>query len=299
MTHPTTLTQATTTGWHGSLQLEFARDPRGTHLTRSFVQAPLKVQRPFYPEGDEVCHLVTLHTAGGVVGGDRLSLDVTLHPQAHTLITTAAAGKVYRSNGQTAQQTVQIRVAESACLEWLPQETIVFDGAQYQQDVRIDLAENALWLGWELTRLGRTARGEQFLSGMWRSRTQVWQNDQPIWIDPQRVEGGSEMLTSLHGLAGCPVIGSFAVVGRSLSPEIVEKARSLWQPGTGAINRASSPLPTPHSPLPQIGVTRLTSGMLCRYRGHSTLEARRWFTQVWHLVRSELLNRPGCNPRVW
>ncbi|MDX2214478.1 MAG: urease accessory protein UreD [Oculatellaceae cyanobacterium bins.114] len=291
--HPTVLTQLTPAmGWHGSLQLEFAHDSRGTHLNRSYVQAPLKVQRPFYPEGTEVCHLVTLHTAGGVVGGDRLSLDITLDPHAHALITTAAAGKVYRSNGQTAQQTVQIHVAESACLEWLPQESIVFDGAHYQQNVRIDLAENALWMGWELTRLGRTARGEQFLSGVWRSHTQVWQNNQPIWIDPQRVEGGSEMLTSLHGLASCPVVGSFAVIGRSLDPELVEKARSLWQPGTGAINRVSS------SP-PQIGVTRLTAGLLCRYRGHSTLEARRWFTQVWHLMRQEVLNRPGCNPRVW
>lgn len=288
------------TGWQGSLQLEFAHDHRGTHLHRSEVQAPLKVQRPFYPEGSEVCHLVTLHTAGGVVGGDRLSLDITLHPQAHALITTAAAGKIYRSKGQTAQQTIQIQLAEGACLEWLPQETIVFDSAEYQQNVRIDLAENALWMGWELTRLGRTARGEQFLSGNWRSHTQVWQGNCPLWIDPQWVQGGSAMLTSLHGLAECPVVGSFAVVGRSLSPELVAKARALWQSHTPLQNQNSEfKIQNPPLTPSQTGVTRLMAGMLCRYRGHSTLEARRWFTQVWHLVRLELLNRPGCNPRVW
>jgi urease accessory protein len=282
------------------------------------MQAPLKVQRPFYPEGAEVCHLVMLHTAGGVVGGDRLSLDITLHPQAHALMTTAAAAKIYRSNGQTAHQTIHLKLAKGACLEWLPQEAIAFNGAHYQQEVRVDLAEDALWMGWELTRLGRTARGEQFSTGLWRSRTQVWQHDRPLWIDPQRIEGGSEVLNSLHGLAGCSVIGSFAVVGRSLSPSLVERARSLWQPlpyspapitsdptlntqhstpETSAINHVS---PIQHSLTPaQTGVTRLMSGLLCRYRGHSTLEARRWFTQVWHLLRLELCDRPSCPPRVW
>ncbi|MBW4661605.1 MAG: urease accessory protein UreD [Drouetiella hepatica Uher 2000/2452] len=249
------------------------------------MQAPLKVQRPFYPEGREVCHTVMLHTAGGMVGGDRLSLNIRLHPQALALVTTASAAKVYRSSGATAQQTTQIHLAAGSSLEWFPQETIVFDGAIYRQDLRVELEANAIWTGWEITRLGRTARGEKFSTGEWRSRTEVWQQGRLLWIDPQYLTGGGEMLDSSHGLAGYPVIGSFAFIGQIVDPELVTKARSLF--------------PSSPSSNSQAGATRLMSGLLCRYRGNSTTEVRHWFTQVWHLLRPVYAGRSGCVPRVW
>jgi urease accessory protein len=285
---PSSTSFDTSLGWQGRLELEYAQHQGNTQLIRSQVQAPLKVQRPFYPEGADWCHSVILHTAGGIVGGDRLALDITLQPQAQALITTAAAAKIYRSTGAQAQQTTQIHVAEGACLEWLPQETIVFNGANYRQDLRVELGANALWMGWELTRLGRSARGEKFDQGEWRSRTEIWQSGRLMWIDPQWLKGGSEMLISPHGLAGYPVVGSFAIVGRSVSAALVEQARSCW-----AEQAAKSGQPS------DAGVTRLMSGLLCRYRGNSTVEARRWFMAVWHLVRLELLDRPSCKPRVW
>jgi urease accessory protein len=273
----------TTSSWEGVLQLVFAQRHRGTQIIQADVQAPLKFQRPFYPEGPEVCHGVMLHTAGGVVGGDRLTYDVALQSNAHALLTTAAAAKIYRSTGQIADQTVHLTVAEQACLEWLPQETILFDGACYQQNMRVDLAENALWLGWDIIRLGRSARGETFNTGQWRSHTEVWQANTPLWIDPQWVQGGSKMMTSPQGLAGRPVVGSLVLIGRPVSQASLDKARALWTPTSQA----------------EAGVTRLISGLLCRYRGHSTTEARRWFTQVWDVLRQEMLMRPSCIPRAW
>jgi urease accessory protein len=278
----------TPSGWHGKIDLTFVHSANGTQLVHCQGQAPLKVQRPFYPEGEEVCHTVVLHTAGGVVGGDRLSVDLHLQPQAQALITTAAAAKIYRSNGQQARQRVQISVAEAACLEWLPQETIVFDQALYRQDMRVDLAPGALWLGWESTRFGRSARGEQFTQGDWRSHTEVWQEGVPLWCDRQWLPASEELFHSPHGLAGCPVVGSFAFVGQSVEPELVQKARHLWMAEAGG-NASSG----------EAGVTRLQSGLLCRYRGQSTLQVRRWFVEVWQLIRQSYLQRPACIPRVW
>ncbi len=103
------------------------------------------------------------------MGGDILSTNIHLQPQTNALITTATAGKIYRSNGLPARQTVQIQVDANAGLEWFPQETILFDGANYRQDLRVELATGANFLGWEITRLGRSARGEKFLHGEWRS----------------------------------------------------------------------------------------------------------------------------------
>ncbi|HEY9610026.1 urease accessory protein UreD [Allocoleopsis sp.] len=279
-------------GWHGSLELVYVHQHNGTQLTHAQMQAPLKVQRSFYPEGSAVCHSVVLHTAGGVVGSDRLSQTIHLSPRAHALITTAAASKIYGSRGRTrtspegqeARQTIHIQIDTDACLEWLPQETIVFDGAVYQQDLQVELAPGASWLGWEITRFGRSARGERFLQGEWRSHTEVWQQGRPLWIDRQWLPAGEEICNSPHGLAGQPIVASLAWVGQVVSPEIVEKARLLWK----AEERQG-----------EAGVTQLMSGLLCRYRGSSTSEVRNWFTQVWQLLRLSFLGRPSCPPRVW
>ena len=269
--------------WHGSLDLVYAQQQGKTQIIHSQMKAPLKVQRPFYPE-DGVCHSVVLHTAGGIVGGDRNSLTFHLQPHAQALITTATAGKIYRSDGLQSRQSIQMQVEANACLEWLPQEAIVFDGAIYRQDLQVELAPGAKWLGWEITRFGRTARGERFLTGDWKSHTEVWQQGVPLWIDRQWLPAGAKIIDSPHGLAGQPIVGSLAWIGQAVEPEIIEKARELWQK-----QHSSS----------QGGVTCLPRGLLCRYRGSSTTEVRNWFTDVWQLLRSSLLNRSICPPRVW
>jgi urease accessory protein len=268
-------------GWHGKLNLVYADRHNTTKLIYSHHQAPLKVQRPFYPEGEKVCHSVILHTAGGMVGGDRLSSNIHLQPQAQTLITTAAASKIYRSNGLQARQTIQMQVDADACLEWLPQETILFNNAIYRQDLRVELATGASFLGWEITRFGRSARGEKFLQGEWRSHTEIWQEGIPLWIDRQYLPGSEDIFHSPHGLAGKPIVGSLVWVSGGVSAEIVEKTRNLWH-GEG-----------------EAGVSRLQHGLLCRYRGASTSEVRNWFIDVWQLLRVSFLNRGNCIPRVW
>lgn len=268
-------------GWHGKLNLVYADRQGKTQLIYDRHQAPLKVQRPFYPEGEKVCHSVILHTAGGMVGGDRLSSNIHLQPQAQTLITTAAASKIYRSNGLQARQTIQMQVDAGACLEWLPQETILFNNAIYRQDLRVELATGASWLGWEITRFGRSARGEKFLQGEWRSHTEIWQQGVPLWIDRQYLPGSENVFHSPHGLGGKPIVGSLVWVGDAVSGEIVEKTRNLWN-GEG-----------------EAGVSRLQHGLLCRYRGASTSEVRNWFIDVWQMLRVSFLNRGNCIPRVW
>ncbi len=274
-----------TSGWLGSLELVYVNCDGATQLRRSLVKAPLKVQRPFHPEGKAVCHSVVLHTAGGIVGGDRLEQKIHLEPNASALITTAAAGKIYRSNGQLARQTIEIQVDPGACLEWLPQETIVFNGAIYRQDLRVELAPNANWLGWEITRFGRSARGEKFFQGEWRSGAEIWQQGQPLWIDRQWLPAGEAIFTSPHGLAGQPIVASLIWIGQPVSQEIIDRARTLWNA---------------EEHKGEAGVTQIQrQGLLCRYRGSSTAEVRDWFTEVWQLLRYSLLQRPALKPRVW
>ncbi|OCQ97866.1 urease accessory protein ureD [Oscillatoriales cyanobacterium USR001] len=285
-------TEKSQKNWHGNLNLAYAYRNGETKIIVNEVQAPLKVQRPFYPEGKEVCHSVILHTAGGVVGGDQLSMNFQLEPNAKTLITTATAGKIYRSNGLEARQIINIKLAKGAFLEWLPQENIIFNGAIYRQDLRVELEPESSFLMWEITRFGRTARGERFVSGEWRSHVEIWQQDSPLWIDRQLLKG-EEMLTSPHGLGGYPVVASLAWVGQLMTGEIIEKTRSFWQNTSLSDESNSSKIQ------PSVGVTRLTNGLLCRYRGSSTNQARSWLIRVWELLRLSMRDRPICLPRVW
>jgi len=227
---------------------------------------------------------VALHTAGGIVGGDRLTQSLTLDAQTQVLLTTAAATKIYASEARTAHQAVQITIGPDACLEWLPQETIAFQGAHYRQTVRVDLAPGGRWLGWELTRLGRSARGETFVAGDWRSSTEVWQGEVPLWVDRQWLPGNATVCHSPNGLAGQPVVGTLAFVGQAVDQALLDQIRPLAaqlqiQGDTG------------FSPLPQ--------GLCCRYRGPAITTAKRWFVAIWQLLRPWYLGRSAIVPRVW
>lgn len=219
--------------WQGSARLRFEASAGKTRL-HCHTQAPLKLQRPLYPEGEAVCHSVLVHTAGGMVSSDRLTLDISLAPGSRALITTAAANKLYRSDGPTAHQQSQISLAADTCLEWFPQETIVFNGARFEQQTQVQLAPGAIWAGWEITRFGRSASGETFDTGCWRSRLEVWQQAQPLWLDRQFLVGGSATLASPHGLAGQPVVASFALLGRPCDAEVLAALRALPSPSPPA-----------------------------------------------------------------
>jgi urease accessory protein len=271
-------------GWQGVARLNYALADGQCIPTQTYTRAPLRVQRALYPEGPALCHTVLVHTAGGLVGGDRLAVQLTVEPQAQVLLTTAAASKVYgNAIDCPAAQTVEINLAPHSCLEWMPQETIVFNHAHYCQDVRVNLAPEAIWVGWDITRFGRSARGETLDQGQWRSHLEVWQNDQPLWLDRQHLVGGSAPMHSLNGLGGYPVAASFMVVGCGISPEHIAALRQLWPGGQAG----------------DMGVTRLQSGVLCRYRGPSTQAARRWFVAAWQYLRPHYLGRAAAASRVW
>ena len=268
-------------GWQGRLQLAYEFDRAKTRLVSNQGIAPLKVQRSFYPEAETICHNTILHTAGGVVGGDGLQIEVNLGRQARAAITTAAATKIYGGNDRIAVQSIVQNIGVDACLEWLPQETIVFDQAIFHQRLRVNLAATGSWLGWEISRFGRTARGERFTQGEWKSATEVYRDGRPIWIDRQ-ILSGDQLVDHPHSLAGHAVVGSLAWIGAVASRELVSEARSIFDGEPS-----------------KIGVTRLTEGLLCRYRGDSTTEVRQWFTAVWHLLRYSFLDSPPIHLRVW
>ncbi|PZV26647.1 MAG: urease accessory protein [Snowella sp.] len=271
--------------WTGKLDLNYSHQDGTTKLSQALAQAPLKIQRAFYPEGPELCHSVILHTAGGIVGGDRLVQNIELEAHSQVLLTTAAATKVYRSEGERSEQIITIKLGENAYLEWFPQETVIFNQAIYQQDLRVELAKNAVFCGWEITRLGRTARGEQFLTGDWRSRIEIWQAGYPLWIDRQGLQGNLEIINSPNGLNQKAIVATFIWLGHNVGQEVVTEAREL---GKSWVKEG------------EIGITQTQGeGLLCRYRGNSTTEVKHYFEAIWGLLCQSYRDRPAIHPRVW
>jgi urease accessory protein len=269
-------------GWRARLELGYEHKDGTTRLTSRRHTGPLVVQKPFYPEGAEVCHSVILHPPGGIAGGDLLELDVTVRESAHALVTTPGAAKWYRSAGPTAEQYVRMQIAEGASLEWLPQENIVFDRSRVHMRTLVNLAQGGIYVGWDVTRLGRTASGERFDAGELRSRTEILRAGRRLWGDYARFEGGAGLLQSPAGLAGYPIMGTLLAAGLDIERGLLDACRGVEPQGEA-----------------RFGVTTLPGVLAARFLGHSTESARAYFVALWRLLRPALVGREASVPRIW
>ena len=279
--------------WEASLKLGFSSpEAARTTLTTREHHGPLRVQKALYPEGERICHAVIVHPPGGIAGGDRLRIDVAVHAQAHALITTPGATKWYKSNGKQAMQQVEAQVAAGAVLEWLPQETIVFNQAESLSATRIELDADALYLGWEVLCLGRTASGETFAAGRHRQRFTLRQQGRLLWNEQGALDGGSAALASPAGFAGAPVCATLLAAGRPITQALLDQARAAI--AIHATDGESEP-----AAHPRVGLTRLPNLLVARYLGPSSEEAKQVFATLWQVLRPALAGCAAVTPRLW
>ncbi len=268
-------------GWHADLRLTYARRGERTVLAERSHVGPLVVQRPLYPEGDAVCHTIVVHPPAGIAGGDQLAIEVRVGAGAHVLLTTPGAGKWYRSAGARAGLSQRIAVAAGAVCEWLPQESIVYDGALGDLVTTVELAGDAAFIGSEMLCFGRTGAGERFTRGELALHTRISRDGRPLWLERGRVGGGSALLDSPVGLQGEPVSASLVVASPRVDNELLAAWRAL-QPAVGSG-----------------GVTLLPGLLVARYLGPGCEPGRNWFAALWTAVRPVVAGRPMQIPRIW
>lgn len=269
----------TASSWLAQLELVYAKRPERTIIAHRKHLGPLTVQRPFYPE-TEVCHSYVLHPPGGVVGGDRLELAVTVESGAHALITTPASAKFYRSQGATAQQQQDFVVAVDGVLEYLPQDTILFDASKVQMRTRIELEAGAKFAGWEILCQGRPASGEKFIGGHCRQAYELYRDGKPLVIERTHLQGNTPIQGAKWGMANYPVLGTMLV--SDANPQILEQVRQIE--------------------LEQVGLfsaTLINDVLVCRYLGNQGIEARDCFARAWAAIRPAWIGREACRPRIW
>jgi urease accessory protein len=270
-------------GWRAQLDLRFRKSEEHTVLAGRRHMGPLRVQKALYPEGPDPCHVIVLHPPAGIVGGDELALDLQLEPGSQVCVTTPGAAKWYRSAGATARQHVDIALAEHCVLEWLPQETLIFDGAMAQLRTQVRLHDTARYFGWEVLCLGRRASGESFVHGMLELETRIETQGGPLWFERGRIAGADPLLHSPVGLAGRPVCATLLMAGVAPNASLLDSCRAIALQETTAL----------------AGLSWMPQLLVGRYLGHSAEAARAWLFAVWQQLRPQFAGRAAQPPRIW
>ncbi len=270
---------AAETGWRARLVLGFAPRAARTVLATSQRQGPLTVQRAFYPEGGP-CHVYALHPPGGVVGGDRLEIDLNVAAGAHALLTTPGAAKYYRSAGALAEQVQRLRVAAGGVLEWVPQEGILFPGARLGQRTRVVLEGNARFIGWEVLSLGRPVIGECFTTGTLDQRLVIERDGRPLLSERLRIADGkgTDGPTSLRGF---PISATLVASGAVRAD--LEAARGVLADDPGF----------------PCAMTLIDDLLVARALATRVEPVTTAFRRLWTGLRPRLLGRDAVAPRIW
>lgn len=166
----------------------------GGRLKTLYQSGAAKIRLP-NAHGAHALEAVLINTAGGLTGGDRMTWRAEALAGSSLTVTTQACEKVYRSAGDTARVATQLTVGDGSRLDWLPQETILFDQARIARTLEADLAPGATLLALEAVVLGRQAMGESVASGAFRDRWRIRREGRLVFADDLNLEGGIAALS--------------------------------------------------------------------------------------------------------
>jgi len=292
-----------TSQWHGTCDLRLFKKPRSKNIDnfntthQAKCTAPLKLMRVFNDKKDGRCEIPILHSAGGIVGGDQLTINIIAEENSSAICSSVAAQKVYGSRGRSklnpqgnwANQKCLFQIENNADFEWIPQELILYQGGLFEQSMTVKLDPSSSFLCVDLVRLGRTAAGEQLGSGVWRSSLEIFREDckGKHYEFNDRLELSGEALKSIHGLEDQPVFGSLTwVTPKGIKQEALSDLLVKCRKQRAGLEGFMT-------------CSLLENGISARYTGSSTQSARFWFYRVWALTRAlRKLNMPEYM-RIW
>ncbi len=274
------------TGWQANLTLDYTRAAERT-VAKFAHEGPLRVLQSLYPEGDAVCHNVLVHPPSGLVGGDTLDIRLHVGENAHALLTTPGATRYYRSEHGLATQQVAAHVGDGARLEWLPLETIAYNGCHGLNHAVFDLAPTAEMMAWDITALGLPNANLPFERGQLQQHMEV----RGVWLERGLLDAqDTRLMDGPLGLAQhrCMATLVFAC-GADLSRERRDLALTLAREWTEAApDGLVAGVTSPH---PRIVVLRTLSPLV--------EPAQTVLRRVWAAWRKGLWDMGDTPPRIW
>jgi urease accessory protein len=270
----------------GAAEIGFARRDGISRLAQLYQRDPLRVLFPAPAAGDPpVAVIVT--TSGGLVAGDRLDIRVELAPGATAHVTASAAEKVYRSTGRTTTIRQTLAIGPGAALEFLPPETILFDGARLQRETVIDLAPGSAFLGGDIVVFGRRARGERFANGFLREVWELRRNGYLVWGDALHLDDDVGRIIDDPACFD----GAAAFATMIFSPPAGD-VRSLLD-GARVVQGVCATTGL------RAGATTIAGAVIARWLASDAAVLRRAYADLACHFRSAALGLPPRLPRVW
>jgi len=271
----------------GVVEIGFGRRDGATRLTHLYQRDPLRVLFPTPAAGDPVLAVI-LTTSGGLVAGDRFDIGVRLASGATAHVTSSAAEKIYRSVGLTTTIRQSLTIEAGAALEFLPAETILFDGARLRRETTIDLGSGAGFLGGDIVVFGRRARGERFTRGFLREVWQVRRDGRLVWGDALHLE---DDVAAIVDDPAC-FDGAAAFATMILSPptgknpgSFLDDAREAQSAGAANGLRA--------------GVTAVAGLLIARWLAPDAAALRSAYADLAGHLRRAAMGLPPVLPRLW
>lgn len=261
----------------GGAALRFVVARGATRLADLHQASPMRILFPADEPGEPPLAAL-VNTAGGLAGGDGVTIDVALDAGAHAVISTPAAEKIYRSLGPMTQIATTLDLGPGATLEWIPQETILFDGAQLDRRIEASLAPGARLLMAEMLVFGRHARGEALHAGSLFDSWRLRRGGRLLWADGLALDGTlRSSLDNPFGFAGAEAMATLLLAQDAPMEPLREALRD-----TAAC-----------------AVTLARPGLLlARWLG-GAVALREGLGAAIRLVRSQAFGCPPALPRLW
>lgn len=175
----------------GEIRADFVAHGTTTRVGRLYETGGLRLR---FPKARETCEGVIVNTGGGVVGGDHARLSFSAGARARVALTTQSAEKIYRTDGPAAHVETALTLEAGAELDWLPQETILFDQARLVRSLDVDMAVDARLVACESIVFGRQAMGESCEAGDFRDRWRIHRAGKLIFAEDTRLDGPAALL---------------------------------------------------------------------------------------------------------
>jgi urease accessory protein len=269
----------------GSAAVSFCVRDGATALSHLYQSDPLRILFP-RPEAHEPTTGVLVTTSGGLVGGDRLDVKVTCGVGAAGRVLGQAAEKIYRSTGTDSHINIRLEVARDGWLEWIPQETIVFENARLRRLTVADVAPGARLLAGEIVVFGRTAMGEKVTGSLVRDAWEVFRDGRLVWADAIHTDETLDAaLGAPSGFDGAVAFASLVYVGDDAVDQLATARDLLIDTGEEKELRT--------------GATQLGDVLLVRWLGQDTNQLRKAYGRFWAAFRHRLAGYPQIMPRLW
>ena len=267
----------------GKIRLTLTAENGKTRLEELYHAQPLRVLFPLPSRGD-IFQAAIACVSGGMVGGDRLETRIELKRGARALVIGQAAEKIYRSLGPDCVIENDLAVGPDAWLEFLPQETILFDQARLRRRASVTLARGARFLGGDIVVFGRKARGEILARGLlhdgWEFRDGA---GRLTWKDALHLDGDlQKSLSSPAAFDGAAAFGTLIYAGAD-APTHLAAMREIAETLEGM----------------RAGVTQFRDLLIARLIARDALALRKGFSLLWSSLRARAGGLPPQLPRLW